>query len=100
MVLAYYETINPPDERGSGLKNILLRNFEKRFKAVENVHELGIATLIDPRFKKKGFLLPERVSRTVQLIKDEASRLSELTQGKGAQFTKVKNSSLVLSWFY
>jgi len=48
---------------------------------------------------KIGFMLPERVSRTVQLIKDEASRLSdsELTQGEGAQFTNVETSSLVLS---
>ena len=51
----------------------LSRTIYNRFKMVEDVEELALATLCDPRFKKQGFRDPEKASATVRRLKERLS---------------------------
>jgi len=49
------ENCKPASEIGERLKKLLIEEFSKRFKDVECVSLLAIATILDPRFKKLNF---------------------------------------------
>ncbi|XP_039286927.1 zinc finger BED domain-containing protein 4-like isoform X2 [Nilaparvata lugens] len=74
-------SLNPKHEIGEGLKRSILAQHKKRLGAIENVHLLGIATLLDPRFKKEYFLDKVACSRAVnavsRLMQDVTVSLSE-----------------------
>lgn len=49
------ENLTPQKQTGNKLLMGLSAEFSKRFMAVEQVHLLAMATLLDPRFKKMYF---------------------------------------------
>ncbi len=48
----------------------ILQSLYQRFQPVEDVKELSLATLCDPRYKKQGFRSGERASRAVGWLKE------------------------------
>lgn len=71
--------ITPIFEETRNLHAAINRKMTKRFKAVEFVTQLSLATLLDPRFKKIYFTNPLAVSKYVNmlssLVKEEAKGL-------------------------
>jgi hypothetical protein len=50
----------------------VLTRFSERFEHVEVAHILALATLLDPRYKTRGFERHDRIARGIQILKDEA----------------------------
>ena len=68
------------------LCNSLLQSLYQRFQAVEDVKELSLATLCDPRYKKQGFRNGEKASRAVSWLKEiltSSSPARETEEGEG-----------------
>ncbi len=59
------------DEMGYKLSKALLDCLNRRFHVVEEVKELAVSTLTDPRFKKQGFRSQERADRAARWLKQE-----------------------------
>ena len=54
------------------LSSKLLSKLKTRFEHVEASHILALATILDPRYKTKGFEKHEKIARSIQILKDEA----------------------------
>jgi len=50
------ELVNPKTDTGTRLKQLLLAEFNQRFACIEQVSNLAISTILDPRFKRLHFL--------------------------------------------
>ena len=72
--------------------DFLLRTLNRRFDTVEDVQELCIATLLDPRFKKEGFKSPEKASRAVTWVKEQLNISSHQLNEDLAGPTNSENS--------
>jgi len=58
----------------------ILKERTMRYGSVEDAHCLTISTLLDPRVKNHSFQNPSKLSRAINHVKDEASRLSQEQQ--------------------
>ena len=62
------QNLNPEKQIGKKLLKELFMEFSRRFGAVEHVHLLAMATLLDPRFKKIYFKSPLTCSKHINHI--------------------------------
>ena len=69
---AIYSRREQKDKTTMDLEKRLLSSITIRFEHVESAHALSLATLLDPRYKGKGFERPEKIARAVQLLKEAA----------------------------
>jgi thiamine kinase-like enzyme len=74
MLIHYYgdltKGVQGPVEKE--LTHHIQNQLKSRFQHCETVHSLAVATMLDPRFKNMAFTQPERIAKTLTLIKDEA----------------------------
>lgn len=65
-------------ELGKEFKEKLLENFSKRLRLVENIDYspcFGIATLLDPRFKKVAFTNVDLANEALSCVENELATL-------------------------
>ena len=64
---------NNGDTTGNGylLSKFLLDSLNKRFQCVEDVKELALSTMLDPRFKRQGFRIGEKADKAIKWLKEE-----------------------------
>jgi hypothetical protein len=51
----------------------ILTQLKQRFHLCETAHALAVATMLDPRFKNHAFTNPERITKTMAIVKEEAA---------------------------
>jgi hypothetical protein len=75
MLIQFYSSLLKTEQvpAEKQLTQNVLSQLKNRFQLCEMEHTLSMATMLDPRFKKDGFVAPERIAKTMALIKDEAS---------------------------
>ena len=84
-------------DQGYKLCKALLDILNRRFHAVEEVKELVVATICDPRFKKQGFRSAEKADRAVRWLKqemEEVDRIDRVDTPQVQEVTAEKRSSL------
>lgn len=68
MIKSKLQSFAPSTEEGHHIKKILLEEFTKRFKDIEEVTLAAISTILDPRFKKIYFENKIACSRAINKI--------------------------------
>ena len=79
------QELKPKTDPGLSLKERLLKEFDNRFEHIEKSSLLGMATLLDPRFKKLHF---RSISNTWNNIRWVANRLNSLVNNNTNTGTK------------
>ncbi len=100
----YAEETRRQRNQGNDLKHRLceglLEQLNRRFCFVEDVRELALATLTDPRFKKQGFRSKEKADRAVRWLRQELDMTEapseEEETGGGSQVPRETSSSMDL----
>lgn len=65
------KAFQPKQEMGLQLKSAIIKQCDKRFCSVESCFLLGMATILDPRFKKLYFQDTVAFSKMLNYISDE-----------------------------
>lgn len=90
MVSILQKNINefkPTQQLGFQLKAVILIQCDKRFGSIESCSLLGMATVLDPRFKKIYFKNAVALSNMLKYISDEIKQKQSLSSGESSSDT-------------
>ena len=102
LLIQFYKHESQESPSGSISKDIstqLHKELASRLGQVEETHVLGLATILDPRFKNKLFQRPDRVARTLKLLNDEAIKLAETSDANDVEPVLKKAKQVIASVF-
>lgn len=77
----------PKQEMGLQLKSAIIVQCDKRFSSVESSYLLGMATILDPRFKKLYFKDTVALSKMLRYISNEIKQTQTMSSSESSSDT-------------
>lgn len=77
----------PKQEMGLQLKAAIILQCDKYFSTVESCYLLGMATVLDPRFKKLYFKEPSALSNMLRYISNEIKHTQTMSSSESSSDT-------------